>query len=199
MGSQAPDTAGLDFQVGDHVCAFYNEGDNVLDDIVVAYLSKGLQAGNKCAYFNFADAASSVRDRIPAELMSRGGSLQVFTENEIPLPEGGFSKEIYLRWLETVVKEGLSDGYDRVWVIGDTTFVARQVDPSSIKAWFTYEAEVIEFASRYPQFIMCLYDLNRFAGELIMSVLRTHPRIFVNGLILNNPYYVPLPEFLESL
>jgi hypothetical protein len=32
-----------------------------------------------------------------------------------------------------------------------------------------------------------------------MSVLKTHPRIFVNGLILDNPYYVPLPEFLESL
>jgi hypothetical protein len=199
MGSQAPDTADLDFQVGDHVCAFYNEGDNVLDDIVVAYLSKGLQAGNKCAYFNFADAVSSVRDRIPSELMSRGGSLQFFTEDEMPLPEGGFSKETYLRGLEAIVKEGLSDGYDRVWVIGDTTFVARQVDSNAMKAWFTWEAEVVEFAPRYPQFIMCLYDLNRYAGELIMSVLRTHPRIFVNGLVLNNPYYVPLPEFLESL
>jgi hypothetical protein len=45
---------------------------------------------------------------------------------------------------------------------------------------------------------MCLYDLDRWSGELIMSVLKTHPRIFVNGLILNNPYYVPLRQFLGS-
>jgi hypothetical protein len=32
-----------------------------------------------------------------------------------------------------------------------------------------------------------------------MSVLKTHPRIFVNGLVLNNPYYVPLDQFLGSL
>ena len=68
-----------------------------------------------------------------------------------------------------------------------------------MKTWFTYEAEVNELASRYPQFIMCLYDLDQWAGELIMSVLKTHPRIFVNGLILNNPYYVPLHQFIGSL
>ena len=61
-----------------------------------------------------------------------------------------------------------------------------------------WEAEVNELASRYPQFIMCLYDLDRWAGELIMSVLKTHPRIFINGLILNNPYYVPLRQSLGS-
>jgi hypothetical protein len=44
-----------------------------------------------------------------------------------------------------------------------------------------------------------LYDLDQWAGELIMSVLQTHRRIFVNGMILNNPYYVPLGQFPGSL
>ena len=196
MSSRAPDIADLDFRVGDHVCAFYGEGGNSLDDIVVAYLSRGLQAGNKCACFSFADTASSARDRISPELMSRDGILQFYTENEA---EGGFSVEAYLRWLEAIVKEALSDGYDRLWALGDATFVARDLDPGSMKTWFTWEAKVNELASRYPQFIMCMYDLDRWAGDLIMSVLKTHPRVFVNGLILNNPYYVPLHQFLGSL
>ena len=196
MGSRAPDIADLDFQVGDHVCAFYNGGGSILDDIVVDYASRGLQAGNKCACLSFADTASSVRDRIPPELMSREDILQFITENQA---KGGFSVEAGLRRLETVVKEALSDGYGRLWALGDMTFVARDVPPRSMKTWFTYEAEVNELASRYPQFIMCLYDLDQWAGELIMSVLKTHPRIFVNGLILNNPYYVPLHQFLGSL
>ena len=43
------------------------------------------------------------------------------------------------------------------------------------------------------------YDLDRWAGELVMSVLQTHPRIFVNGLVLDNPYYLPVRQFLEIL
>jgi hypothetical protein len=196
MDSQALDIADIDFQVGDHVCAFYNGGGNALDDIVVDYVSKGLQAGNKCACLSFADTASSVLDRIPGELMSREGILQFFTEDQV---EDGFSVEAALRTLEAIAKEALSEGYGRLWLIGDADFVARDLPPGSIKTWFTYEAEVNELASRHQQFIMCLYDLDRLTGELVMSVLQTHPRIFVNGLVLSNPYYLPLRQFLATL
>ena len=37
----------LGFVSGDHVCAFYSSSRNVLDDIVVDYITKGLQGGNK--------------------------------------------------------------------------------------------------------------------------------------------------------
>lgn len=196
MGSQALDIADLEFQVGDHVCAFYNGGGSALDDIVVDYVSKGLQAGNKCACFSYADTASSVLDRIPGELMSREGILQFITENEA---KGGFSVEAGLRTLEAMAKQALSDGYGRLWALGDTTFVARDVPPRSMKTWFTYEAELNDLASRHPQFLMCLYDLDRWAGELVMSVLQTHPRVFVNGLVLSNPYYLPVRQFLATM
>ena len=39
------DSPGLDFQPGDHICAFYNGGGNHLDDIVVDFVSKGLRSG----------------------------------------------------------------------------------------------------------------------------------------------------------
>lgn len=41
MGSRALDIADLEFQVGDHVCAFYNGGGSALDDIVVDYVLQG--------------------------------------------------------------------------------------------------------------------------------------------------------------
>jgi hypothetical protein len=196
MNSPAADIADLDFQVGDHVCAFYEEGGNSLDDIVATYLSKGLEAENKCACFSFSETASSVRDRIPPELMSRDGSLQFFTEKQA---EGGFSVEAYLRWLEGMVKEALSEGWSRLWVVGDAAFVGRDMSPESMKTWFTWEAQVNELAVRYPQFIMCVYDLDRWAGDWVMSVLKTHPRVFVNGIVLNNPYYIPPRQFLDTL
>jgi hypothetical protein len=87
-----------------------------------------------------------------------------------------------------------SEGYERLWLIGDTTVVIR--NSIDLKAWFATESEVSEFAPRYPQFIMCLYNLDLYDGETVMYVLRTHTRIFVNGLIIANPYYIPKRQFL---
>jgi len=195
MSLRAPDIPELGFQVGDHVCAFYNGGRNSLDDIVVDYVCKGLQAGNKCVCF--IDTASSVRDRIPGELVRRDGILQFFTQDEAYLHGGQFSKDTFLRGLEALVKEVLSDGYDRLWVLGEGTWVVENA--VDIKAWFATESEVNELAPRYPQFIMCLYDLDLFDGEAVMYVLQTHPRIFVNGMIIPNPHYVPTRQFLDNL
>ncbi len=186
------DSPGLGFQPGDHICAFYNGGGNLLDDIVVDFVSKGLQAGNKCICF--LDTPSPVRDRIPGELMQKHDILQFFTGEEGYLPEGHFSKDAFLRGMETTVKGVLSEGYERLWLIGDTTAVVR--NSVDLKAWFATESEVSEFAPRYPQFIMCLYNLDLYDGEMVMYVLRTHTRIFVNGLIITNPYYIPKRQFL---
>ena len=188
-------TPELGFQVGDHVCAFYSEGGYSHDDIVVNYVSKGLQAGNKCVCM--IDTASSVRDRIPGELVSRDGILQFLTEDEAYLPEGHFSKDTFIRNLEGMVQGVLSDGYERFWLIGDGSVIARNA--VDMKSWFAAESEVNELAPRYPQFLMCLYNLDLFDGEAVMYVLKTHPRIFVNGMIIANPYYIPPRQFAASL
>lgn len=181
----------LGFKVGDHICAFYNGG-NALDDIVVDFLSKGLAAGNKCICFM--DSPSPVRDRVPSELRSKDDMLQFFTEEEGYLPEGHFSTDSFLRGMEATVKGTLSAGYERLWLIGDTTVIVRKsIDQ---RAWFAAESEVSEFAPRYPQFIMCLYNLDLYDGETVMYVLRTHTKIWVNGLIITNPYYIPRRQFL---
>ena len=51
----------LGFVPGDHVCAFYSGSRNVLDDIVVDYITKGLTAGNKV--FCMVDQPSAVQQQ----------------------------------------------------------------------------------------------------------------------------------------
>ncbi|HEX6526542.1 MAG TPA: MEDS domain-containing protein [Streptosporangiaceae bacterium] len=193
MSPHAPDTADLGFQVGDHVCAFYNGGSS-LDDIVVDYALRGLQAKDKCICF--VDRASSVRARIPAELMTREDILQFFTEDEAYLPDGHFSKDALLGGLEALSEEAVSGGYDRLWVLGDVSWIVRST--VDINTWFAAESGVNELATRRPQFIMCLYDLGLFDGETVMYVLQTHTKIFVNGIIITNPHYIPRRQFLGS-
>lgn len=194
MSLTAPGRHDLDLHTGDHVCAFYN-GSDLLNNIVADFATKALRAKDKCICF--VDEPSAVAERIPAELVLDENSLQFVPEEEGYLSGGHFSKEAFISNLEATVQGVLSRGYDRLWLVGDTTVVVRSsVDP---KAWFAAEAEVSTLAPRYPQFIMCLYNLDLYDGELVMYVLQTHTKVFVNGLIINNPYYLPKDQFLSRL
>jgi len=183
---QSSDVPDLGFQPGDHVCAFYNGGGNLLNDIVVDYISKGLQAGNKC--FCMVDTPSVVHDRIPAELVSRDGILQVLTEDEAYMPDGHFSKDKFVSRMETMVREAFADGYNRFRAVGDESFIVR--NGIDIQEWFAAESELNKIVPDYPHFFFCLYDLDLFDGNTVMHVLKTHPRVYINGLIFGNPYYV---------
>ena len=185
MTVPAAQDPGLGFTPGDHVCAFYNSSRNVLDDIVVDYVTQGLQAGNKV--FAMVDQPSTVRSRVPAELIARDGMLNVLTEDEAYMPDGSFSKDAFIRGMQSMVLDALADGYDRFQACGDESFIVRHgVD---INEWFAAEAELNQVAPDHPHFFFCLYDLDLFDGDTVMRVLRTHPRLYVNGIVIGNPHY----------
>jgi hypothetical protein len=61
----------------------------------------------------------------------------------------------------------------------------------------TYEAELNRFLPKYPQIILCLYDLERFTdGEALLDILRTHPKVLMSGQVVDNPWYVEPDAFL---
>jgi len=61
-----------------------------------------------------------------------------------------------------------------------------------------YEAELNNFLPRYPQVILCLYDLERFDGEILIDILKTHPMVLIGGMVLDNPYYLAPAQFLAA-
>ncbi len=173
------------FAPGDHVCAFYSGSQNVLDDIVVDYVTRGLQAGNKV--FCMVDQPAAVRDRIPADLVARDGMLQVLTEDEAYMPGGYFSKDAFISNMKAMVREASAHGYDSFRAVGDESFIIRNgVD---IREWFAAESELNNIVPDYPHFFFCLYDIDMFDGSAVMHVLRTHPRVYVNGILIGNPHY----------
>ena len=46
--------------------------------------------------------------------------------------------------------------------------------------------------------IICLYNVNKFSGSIIMNVLRTHPYTINGGVIAENPYYQDPDKWLAS-
>jgi hypothetical protein len=173
------------FAPGDHVCAFYSSSRNMLDDIVLDYVTNGLEAGHQV--FCMVDQPSAVRGAIPPEMIARDGMLRVLTEDEAYMPDGRFSRERFIRDMETLVQQASEHGYGSLRAVGDESFLVRHgVD---IDEWFAAEAQLNEIGGQSPHFFFCLYDLDLFDGGAVMRVLRTHPRVYVNGILIANPHY----------
>lgn len=62
-----------------------------------------------------------------------------------------------------------------------------------------YETKLNYVVTKYPDPLVCCYDLNRHSASVVMDILRTHPMVIVGGVLQENPLYVPPDEFLEEL
>ncbi|HEX3488352.1 MAG TPA: MEDS domain-containing protein [Streptosporangiaceae bacterium] len=64
--------------------------------------------------------------------------------------------------------------------------------------FFPYESLLTAAISALPEVVICLYDLERFGAEVLMDTLRTHPRVLIDGMIHDNPYYIEPGAFLAA-
>ena len=191
---------GVAWQPGHHICGFYRtpvERDNIL----VPFLADGLTAGDKCTCVVDSCTPGDVLDRLAGRLEVRpylsGRQLEVLDADGTYLAEGGFLPERMLKFWEAKARQGPSGdsgGFARN--IGDMSWAHR--DPRAVDDLIGYESELNRIMSDFPQVNLCLYDLTRCSGELIMDVLKTHPKVLLGGMIIDNPYYLEPDEFLAG-
>jgi signal transduction histidine kinase/FixJ family two-component response regulator len=62
-----------------------------------------------------------------------------------------------------------------------------------------YESELNRFLPRYPQVMLCLYDLDQFNGEVLIGILETHPLVLLAGMVMENPYYIEPDQVLTVM
>lgn len=46
----------------------------------------------------------------------------------------------------------------------------------------------------YSAVALCLYDIDRFGGNVNIPALRVHPKMLFAGMLLENPYFVDPDE-----
>ena len=47
--------------------------------------------------------------------------------------------------------------------------------------------------------VICTYDLTAFCGDIVVDVMRTHPKTIIGGTIQENSFFVPPDECLRGL
>ncbi len=189
--------AEIDLPPGSHVCAFYR-GDSGRDGLLTSYLGAGLSAGDKCICI--VDSAGTAK-RLEALSTSRGpdpfgGQLDIHLPESTYLAGGEFTtSDMVTFWTENMVKAA-AEGYAFCRLVGEMTWALR--DAPGVEHLVGYESELNRVTSSYPVVVLCLYDLNRFSGEVVVGIVKTHPQVLVQGIIVENPYYLGPDEFLGS-
>jgi len=173
---------GAAVEMGAHICAFFHDR-ALRDEIVAGFAAEAGAAGHKC--YCLLDGAP------PA------GSAEVLTTVETYLAPGKFAAGPMLGRLKRLVRRALDDeGWPAVRALGEMTWAAAR--PSAMEEVLHYESEVNRFAGCDRQVLLCLYDLNRFSGDALVGVLRTHPWMVVANVVLPSPWYQEPDAFVTG-
>jgi hypothetical protein len=191
---------GLQLGVGDHICGFYRKPSE-LDDILIPFLVEGLKAGDKCTCVVDSctpdDVLASMSEHLDVDPYVSVRQLEVLDSYGTYLAGGGFLPERMLRFWEGKARQSpLAEGTGLARNIGDMSWAHRSED--AVAELIGYESELNRIMSSFPQVNLCLYDLSRCSGDLIMDVLKTHPKALLGGMVIDNPYYLEPDEFLAT-
>jgi hypothetical protein len=194
--------AGSELGAQRHICAFFHSADEEYR-VVLPFIKDGFECGHKA--FHVVDP--KLRDEHRQRLESAGidvpaaeqsGQFDLRNWNDVYLRDGRFDQDRMLALIQEEVLEG-----DREQRFALTRMVAHvewalEKQPG-VDDLVEYEARVNYIWPRYKDAVICVYDLTKFGGDIVMDILRTHPMVLIGGIIQENPFFVPPDEFLREL
>ena len=189
--ANAPD---LGFELGDHVCGFYY-GEDERDALLLPFLRDGLEGGDKCVAVVDSTRPDEVIERIggtPESVAS--GQLEFYDSDHTYLRTGAFDPDLMIAFWEDRARAISEEGrFSAVRLLGEMSWMERM--PPARNSVVRYETWADEFVTRYPQTVLCLYDLRRLGSGVLMDLLRTHPKLLLGGLVIENPHHISADEF----
>jgi hypothetical protein len=133
---------------------------------------------------------------VAASASAPAKQLEVIRAADLYLRSGGFSADEIIGAWKAAMADAMYDGrFDLVRAV--ETWSRRDVVPD-MHELLVLESEMNRYLPLYPQVVVCLYDIGRFGAGIIVNLLKTHPRMLVGGMLIENPYYLTPDEVLAD-
>ncbi len=183
-----------------HIAAFFRSREEEYE-VLRSYIQEGIHAGEKAVHIcdpslRHDHLQHLERMGVPTSDCQRTGQLEVLGWNDAYLKDGRFDSETMMALLEEVVRTSRAEGFSRVRMMGHMEWVFE--GRPGVEQVIEYESRVNHLLNRLRQPAICVYDLNRFSGSTVIDVLRVHPYAIIDGVLRENPFYVPPEELLGS-
>ena len=198
MGTGPPPRSFPDLKPGDHLCCIY-ESEEEHRAVLTPYLIQGLERREKVLYIVDAHTAEAVLDYLRERALDvdsflASGQLAILTRADAYLRDGRFDPDRMLDLLRSETERALAEGWTALRVTGEMTWALRG-EPGSERL-IEYESRLNEFFPGSRCLAICQYDRRRFAPEVLLDVLHTHPFVLLGTRLFDNSYYLPPAAFL---
>lgn len=183
-----------------HVCAFFvTPADE--DRTMIPFVQQGLDHGERSV--NVVPRARSDHigrlrtSGIDVESALARQQLRVMYSEDTYTRDGHFDQDRMLALLPELLDEGRRLGYAKTRLVAHAEFVL--TEETNALAFAEYEARLNEVLPRYPDVVICTYDLGQVGAVSAMDALRTHPMVLIAGVLRKNSHYVQPDVFVEEL
>jgi PAS domain S-box-containing protein len=182
-----------------HLCLIYDTQEEQLA-AALPYLKSGLERGEKCVYIGDENTAAAVLDAVrkggtDVDHYLRSGALTITHKRETDLQQGRFDPDWWIGFLSQATVEALAANFPALRILGNTSWAVRGTN--SRGKLIELEGRINHFVREHDARVICQYNRNCNAPELILGIIRTHPLVAYGGIVCKNPYYVPPEEFLK--
>lgn len=186
--------------VGTHMCLVFTNDEERVDSLL-KFLLSGLQAGERTACFSGKMTEETVKEYLAQNNISYDErkahkAIILAGASEIYFEGGVFDPDRMLKTLTAYYNEAVDLGFPASRVIGEMIPEVQHVPGG--ERLFEYESRVSILLRNHPVTSVCQYDANLFDGATIMEVLKVHPKMIINGMVINNPFYIEPEVFLKE-
>lgn len=183
-----------------HICAFFHSKEEQ-NRLLMPFFKEGFDRGEKLFHIvdsrQRGDHLCACRDAgIDVAAAEQSGQLEVGTWEDAYLRDGYFDGDRMIRILTEIV-ESNREKYGLTRLMGNMEWALETL--SGVTDIVEYEAKLNYVIPKYPDPVICVYDVNKHSASVVIDILRTHPMVIIGGVLQENPLYVPPDEFLREL
>lgn len=178
-----------------HACAFVM-GPSEEREVIDPFLVEGMRRQEKAVYIVDPEHRHEHHARLGAAAPAPD-LLEVTTWHEAHLKGGRFDQDRMMADLDALIRDHAAAGRPPMRLVGQMGWVFSS--PPGIEQLIAYEASVNEVLNRGKTPTVCVYDVRRLSGSMMMDLLRAHPLTVMNGVLHENPFYTPPEEMLADI
>jgi hypothetical protein len=183
-----------------HVCAFFRNADEEYQ-VLLPFIKDGFDTGDRAFHIVDPKRRNEHLRRltsagIDVAVAERKGQLKLYDWHDTYFRHGRFDQHAMLALIEAELQDGARQGFRLSRSIGHMEWALE--DRPGVQDVVEYEARLNYILPRYKDPVICVYDLARFGGAIVVDMLRTHPMVIIGGILQENPFFVPPDEFLRD-
>jgi hypothetical protein len=184
-----------------HVCALFHNREQEYRALL-PFIKEGFDQGDRALHMLDSGLCDDHRRRlegsgIDVAANENSGQLQLRVWEQSYLRDGRFDQQRMLELLAALMSRpaGAPTAAGRLVAHMEWALLDRPGSGDLVE----YESRVNTLMTGQPHVLVCVYDLTRFSGDIVVDIMRTHPVTIIGGVVRENPFFVPPEEFLPEL